>query len=75
MAGNDHSENHTVQRLTAREIGSLADRTLSRALSVLFDVPRPVRRDMLLCSACLRVLAAEHVGDAVLVDVWSGEVP
>jgi hypothetical protein len=75
MAGNDHSENHIIQRLTAREIRSLADRTLSRALSVLFDAPRPIRRDMLLCSACLRLLAAEHASDGVLVDVWSGEVP
>jgi hypothetical protein len=62
MADEDHNENHVTRRITAREINSLGDRTLSRALSTLFDLPTPPSR----CSrqpptnqACRRALACK----------------
>jgi hypothetical protein len=61
--------NHDRRRLTAREINSLADRTLSRALSTLLDMPTTIRSDMLLCVGCLRVLASLFPA-GVEIDVW-----
>ena len=69
MADEDHNENHVTRRITAREINSLGDRTLSRALSTLFDLPTPLRTDMLLCVGCLRVLANLFPA-GVEIDVW-----
>jgi hypothetical protein len=71
QATEDHSENHENRKLTAREVTHLADRIFSRAVSVLFDVRPELRSDMLLASACLRVLASGHP-DGVTVDVWRG---
>jgi hypothetical protein len=69
MANEDHNENHVSRRLTAREVNYLADRMLARGVSAFFEANRQIKADMLVCSACLRVLASEHP-DGVEVDVW-----
>jgi hypothetical protein len=69
MAEDEHNEHHDRRRLTAREINSLADRTLSRALSTLLNMPTTIRSDMLLCVGCLRVLASLFPA-GVEIDVW-----
>jgi hypothetical protein len=69
MASEDHSENHISRRITAREINYLADRCLARGVSAFFEANRSIKADMLVCSACLRVFASEHL-DSVEIDVW-----
>jgi hypothetical protein len=69
MAEDGSSENHEIRRLTQREVNGLADRCLSRGLTTLWDAPKPIKADLLLCSGCLRLLAAEHPG-GVIIDVW-----
>ena len=64
-----HTENHERRRLTSREMTSLADRLLSRALSLLFEDYASIKGDMVLASACLRVLASDRP-DGIEVDVW-----
>jgi hypothetical protein len=71
MATEDHTENHETRKLSAGEVDHLADRMLSRAVSVLFDVRPELRSDMLLASGCLRFLARTSP-DGVTVDVWRG---
>jgi hypothetical protein len=71
MTNNDSTNNHETRKLTAREVSALADRLLSRALSMLFDAQPHLKADMLLASACLRVLASAYP-NGVEVDVWRG---
>jgi hypothetical protein len=71
MATDDPNSTHESRKLRAHEVSLLADRIFARAVSVLFDVRPELRKDMLLASACLRVLASTNP-DGVTVDVWVG---
>jgi hypothetical protein len=59
---------YDTRTLTAADVERLADRTVERAISALFDVPLQVRRDMLLAAGCLGMLARTFP-NGVTVDV------
>ena len=69
MAEDDNSEDHVDQTISANEMLRLADRTFNRAVSVIFEAAPYIRRDMVVCSALVRRLAA-LCPDGLTVPVW-----